>query len=167
MNAQILIAGVGNLFHGDDGFGSEVARRLAAVALPPEVRVVDFGIRGHDLAFALQDGYAAVILLDVAQRGGPAGTLYIIEPDLETGAPMPGEEALDTHGMHPSRVLRMIRTSGGVLPRIVLVACEPESFGPEEGAIGLSHPVAGAVPGAIELVQSLLLRMLAHEDGCP
>jgi hydrogenase maturation protease len=164
MRPCILIAGVGNLFHGDDAFGSEVARRLAGVPLPPEVRVVDFGIRGHDLAFALQDGYAAVILLDVAQRGGQPGTLYVIEPDTETFAAARGQEAVDTHGMHPLRVLRMIRASGALLPRILLVACEPESFGPEMGRMGLSRPVAAAVPGAMELVQSLLPRMVAHES---
>ena len=164
MKPRILIAGVGNIFHGDDGFGSEVARRLATVCLSPAVRVVDFGIRGHDLAFALQDGCGAVILLDVAQRGKPAGTLCVIEPDPETLAAAPGEEALDTHGMHPLRVLRMLRASGGVLPRIFLVTCEPESFGPEEGRMGLSHPVAAAVPGAVALVQTLLPRMIAHES---
>src|SRR5437899_8276886 len=125
MKPRILIAGVGNIFHGDDAFGSEVARRLAAASMPPEVRVVDFGIRGHDLAFALEDDYRAVILLDVTQRGGAAGALYVIEPDLENLHAAATDEVMDTHAMHPLRVLRLVRATGGTLPRVWLVGCEP------------------------------------------
>lgn len=160
---RLLIAGVGNVFHGDDAFGSEVARRLAALPMPSHARVVDFGIRGHDLAFALQDDYDAVILLDVTQRGGAPGALYVIEPDLRTLPADAVEGAMDTHSMHPSCVLRMIQAAGGDLPRIWLVGCEPATFGPEEGLMGLSEPVEAAVPEAMALVQSLLARISAHE----
>jgi hydrogenase maturation protease len=164
MKPRILIAGVGNLFRGDDAFGCEVARRLAAAPMPPEVRVVDFGIRGHDLAFALQDDYMAVILLDMTQRGGDPGALYMIEPDLENLNADATDGALDTHAMHPLRVLRLIQATGGKVPRIWLVGCEPGTFGPEEGQMGLSEPVAAAVPEAVTLIHSLLQRMCAHEQ---
>ncbi len=163
MKPRILIAGVGNLFHGDDGFGCEVARRLAEAPMPPEACVVDFGIRGHDLAFALQDDYGVVILLDVTQRGGSPGTLYGIELDpenLRTGAT---DDVMDMHAMHPLRVLRLIQATGGELPRLWLVGCEPETFGPEEGQMGLSESVEAAVSEAVALVHSLLKRMCAHD----
>jgi hydrogenase maturation protease len=163
MKPRILIAGVGNLFRGDDAFGSEVARRLTSTPIPPEVRVVDFGIRGHDLAFALQDDYVAVILLDVTQRDGVPGALYLIEPNLENLHADATDEMMDTHAMNPLRVLRLIQATGGKLPRVLLVGCEPGTFGPEEGQMGLSEPVAAAVPEAVALVHSLLKRMEAHE----
>lgn len=159
MKPRILIAGVGNLFRGDDAFGSAVARCLGESPIPLEVRVVDFGIRGHDLAFALQDDYAAVILLDVTQRGGKPGDLYVIEPDLENLHANATEELMDTHAMNPLRVLRMVQATGGKLPRLFLVGCEPVTFGPEEGLMGLSKPVEAAVPEAVALVHSLLKRM--------
>ncbi|HVH13782.1 MAG TPA: hydrogenase maturation protease, partial [Longimicrobium sp.] len=109
----ILVAGIGNIFLGDDGFGVEVVRRLAADALPAGVEVVDFGIRGMDLAYALQKPYAAVVMVDAAPRGGAAGTLYVIEPD--DGGDSPAE--LATHAMDPVRVLRLARTLGGTPPR--------------------------------------------------
>jgi len=160
MKPRILIAGVGNLFHGDDAFGSEVARRLIEIPMPREVRVIDFGIRGHDLAFALQDDYAAVILVDVIQRGSRPGDLVLIEPDVRADAT---DDIMDTHAMHPLRVLRMLHANGVKLPRLFLLGCEPETFGPEEGWMGLSNPVAAAVPEAVALVHSLLQRIAAHE----
>jgi hydrogenase maturation protease len=153
---MILVAGVGNIFHGDDAFGRDVARRLIDAPLPQQVRVIDFGIRGHDLAFALQDGYEAAILIDVARRGLTPGTVSVIEPDLDTLEFETTEAGIDTHAMHPLRVLRLLRAQGAELPRIWLVACEPATFGPDEGHIGLSTAVAAAVPEAVALVQSLL-----------
>ena len=133
---RFLVAGVGNLFHGDDAFGSEVARRLVESPLPDDVRVVDFGIRGHDLAFALQDEYEAVVLIDVAQRGETPGC---VRDRTESGKLRRGQRrVVDTHAMHPLRILRMIRANGGTLPRICFVACELLTFGPEEGQMGLS-----------------------------
>jgi hydrogenase maturation protease len=163
MKPRILIAGVGNLFCGDDAFGCELARRLAMAPMSPEVHVVDFGICGHDLAFALQTDYLAVILLDVTQRGGDPGTLYVIDLDLENLRAEATGEMMDTHGMHPLRVLRLIQAMGGKLPHIWLVGCEPKTFGPEEGQMGLSDPVAAALPEAVALVHGLLKGMPAHE----
>jgi hydrogenase maturation protease len=149
---RILIAGIGNIFHGDDAFGVEVASRLSGRSLPPEVRVVDFGIRGFDLAYALLDGYDVTILVDATSRGGLPGTLYTIEIDgnAPSGLNEPGiggttdgvatdDAAIDvaTHGMSPMRVLRMAKAMGSGDPyhsvgRILLVGCEPETLGSEE-----------------------------------
>jgi hydrogenase maturation protease len=161
---RILVAGVGNIFHGDDAFGSEVARRLAQSPLPPEVRVADFGIRGHDLAFALQEDFDAVILIDVAERRGPPGTLSVIElpPNGQSGGPSTGN--IDTHAVQPMQVLEFLRAHGFKLPPIWLVACEPATFGPEDGHMGLSEPVAAALPEAVTLVRSLVERLVSREE---
>jgi hydrogenase maturation protease len=161
---HILIAGIGNIFLGDDGFGSEVARQLASRRLPDDVRVVDFGIRGFDLAYALLDGYEVTIFVDATPRGGEPGTLYTIEPDLSELAKMDAQSALvETHGMNPMKVLAMVKTMGGEFKRILLVGCEPETLGPEEGLLGLSPPVEAAVDGAVRLVELLVAEILAGE----
>src|ERR1044071_2072655 len=139
---DILIACIGNIFLGDDGFGCEVARRLAARELPGEVRLVDFGIRGFDLAYALLDGYEVTIFVDATPRGGQPGTLYTIEPDLsELDGLDPQQMMVETHGMNPMKVLSMVKSMGGEFKRIFVVGCEPATFGPEEGQLGLSEPV--------------------------
>jgi hydrogenase maturation protease len=154
---RILVAGVGNIFFGDDGFGVEVSRRLTACALPDDVRVVDFGIRGFDLTFALLDeGYEAVVMVDVAQRGGQPGTLYVVEPELGAG---PGDIFVETHGMDPAKVLALAQAMGGKLDRLRLVACEPLSFGEDGMGMGLSPPVEAAVGPAVELVQSVVAQL--------
>src|SRR5258708_34886 len=107
---RILIACVGNIFLGDDAFGVEVAKRLAYRPLPPTVRVIDFGIRGLDLTYALLDGYEVAILVDAAPRGEPPGTLSVIQPDPIDQASLPpadvgaGDLLIETHGMHPAKV---------------------------------------------------------------
>src|SRR3984893_283283 len=119
---RILVAGIGNIFLGDDAFGVEVARRLSGRELPQGVRVTDFGIRGYDLAYALLDGYDTTILVDACPQGQPAGTLYVIEPDLENlGGPEEG--AVEAHSMNPLNVLRLAQSMGGRLKRILLVGC--------------------------------------------
>jgi hydrogenase maturation protease len=160
----ILVAGIGNIFMGDDAFGSEVARQLAAREWPSEVRVVDFGIRGFDLAYALLDGYETTILIDATPRGGDPGTLYVIEPDLSDLDTLdaPGM-MVETHGMNPMRVLAMVKSMGGAFQRILLVGCEPRPLESEEdGAMGLSLPVQEAVPRAIELIGSLVAQTLSE-----
>jgi hydrogenase maturation protease len=161
----ILIACVGNIFLGDDAFGVEVARRLAGRALPERVRVRDFGIRGLDLAYELLDGaYAAAILVDAVPRGGTPGTLYTIKPDLEDESLDDRQAALvETHGMDPMKVLRLVKVMGGDLARVTLVGCEPLAWGPEEGAMGLSSPVEAAVDEAVCLIESLVGKILAGE----
>jgi hydrogenase maturation protease len=163
---NILIAGIGNIFMGDDAFGCEVARRLAARSWPPGVRVVDYGIRGLDLAYALLDAPEAVILIDAAPRGGPPGTVYVIEPDIAGLATADaGEMLLDAHTMNPLKVLRMVQGLGGELKGITLVGCEPADLGsPEEGKMGLSEPVTLAVEQAVECVAALVAKILSPSD---
>lgn len=154
---RILVAGIGNIFLGDDAFGGEVARKLAARSWPDGVRVEDFGIRGFDLAYALLEGYDVAILIDVTQRGERPGTLYTIEPDLDNLDALEQEAAVDTHGMHPAKVLAMARALDATFGRVLLVGCEPETFGPEdEGCMGLSVPVQAAVDEAVRMVESLV-----------
>jgi hydrogenase maturation protease len=158
MSQRVLIAGVGNIFLQDDGFGVEVVKRLAAESLPDWVRVADFGIRGVHLAYEMLDGdYDAAILVDAASRGEEPGTVYLIEPDIETvDAPEPA--SLDAHGMDPQVVLQTIKTLGGMRGRLYIVGCEPLEM--EEG-IGLSAPVAGGVEDAIKLVHNIVERLSA------
>ena len=164
---NILVAGIGNIFLGDDGFGVEVAQQLVTRQLPEGVRVVDFGIRGFDLAYALLDAPDATILVDAMPRGDPAGTVYVLEPDLETAsdpteAPDHGQGAFQGHSMTPASVFALVRTLGGSPGNVTVVGCEPQTFGPEnEGQMGLSEPVAAAVPEAVAVVERLLAQLLA------
>src|SRR5215212_7277717 len=112
MNPSILIAGIGNIFLGDDAFGVEVAQRLTQRAWPEGVRVVDFGIRGFDLAYAILDGPDLTIMVDAVPRGEAPGTLYLIEPELGD-IDSAGDQALDTHGMNPVKVLQLVKRLGG------------------------------------------------------
>ena len=153
----ILVAGIGNIFLGDDAFGVEVVRRLASLQLPQSVRVTDFGIRGFDLAYALQDGYETTILVDACPHGQAPGTLYVIEPDLKgLDDPAAPQASIEAHAMNPVSVLRMARAMNIELNNILLVGCEPETLGGEEGQMGLSGPVEAAVDDAVKLVQSLI-----------
>lgn len=152
---EILIAGIGNIFQGDDAFGCEVARRLASLSWPPGVRVVDFGIRGLDLAYALLDNPALALLIDACPRRGTPGTLYVLEPTLEEG-PEAGPNLVDAHALDPMQVLRMVQSLGGQCGCIRVVGCEPAELGGEEGLMGLSEPVQAAVPAAVKLVQELV-----------
>ena len=161
----ILIAGIGNIFLGDDAFGIEVVRRLADVDLPESVRVADFGIRGFDLAYSLQDSYETTILVDACPQGEAPGTLYVIEPDLSGGdAPDTPSAVIEAHTMNPESVLRMARAMNIEVKNVVLVGCEPQTLGGEEGQMGLSAPVEAAVEEAVKLVESLINKIL-HKDG--
>lgn len=154
---RILIAGIGNVFLGDDGFGVVVAERLRARSLPDGVAVVDFGIRGVDLAFALQD-YDAAVLIDTVARGGKPGTLYVLEPE-----PPPDGTAIEMHAMTPDRVLAWVGAAAG--PATVrLVGCEPATFGPEGfGQAGLSPAVSAAVDPAIQIIEVVVDELIG--DG--
>jgi hydrogenase maturation protease len=157
----ILIAGIGNIFLGDDGFGVEVVRRLNMTKLPASVRVVDFGIRGFDLAYALQDGYETTILVDACPRGEDPGTLYVIEPDLKTlHDPGAAPAVADAHVMNPLSVLRMASAMNIEVRNILLVGCEPATLGGEEGQMGLSAVVEAAVPEAVRMIESLIGKLL-------
>ena len=163
---RILVAGVGNIFLGDDAFGVEVAQRLAQRPLSEEVRVVDFGIRGLDLTYALLDSYEAVILVDATPRGDPPGTLYLL--DLE-GVDPPAEgqagPLIEGHGMDPVRVLRLAAAMGGQVRRRLLVGCEPTPLAEaDEMQMGLSEPVRRAVDEAVVLIEELATRLLQGEQ---
>ena len=151
MTARVLIAGVGNLFLGDDGFGPEVVRRLAQTPLPPGVRAVDYGIRGMHLAYDLLDGYDALILVDAVPARESAGTVSVLQvSEFE-------DDDFDPHGMNPVAVLSSVERLGGTLPPTYVVGCAAADV--EEG-IGLSDPVAAAVPVAVERVRALLDRVV-------
>jgi hydrogenase maturation protease len=156
VSRRVLIAGVGNVFLGDDGFGVEVARRLAGRELPEGVEVVDFGIRGMDLAYALHDDYELVVFVDATPRGEEPGTVYLLEPEIEED----GEVTLDTHGMDPVRVIKLSRALGAPPTRTLVVGCEPrvvvggEDY--DDMLMELSEPVGAAVEEAAKLVESLV-----------
>jgi hydrogenase maturation protease len=160
---RVLVAGIGNVFLGDDGFGVELAGRLARRELPAGVEVVDFGIRGMDLAYALLEGWDAAVLLDATPRGEAPGTLSVIEPDVEAA-----DVAPEAHGMDPVKVLALARSLGGPPPRTIVVGCEPQAIvGPDDEEIvaGLSEPVRAALDGAVALVESVLDELTKGERG--
>jgi hydrogenase maturation protease len=161
----VLVAGIGNIFLGDDGFGVEVAQRLAARPQPDGVQVTDFGIRGFDLAFALLDEPEATILIDAMPRGGTPGTVYVLEPDLDAGpeatAPDHAEGSFQGHAMTPDSVFALVRTLGGRPRNVTVIGCEPFTFGPEnEGQMGLSEPVAQSVDVAVLAVEQQIARLV-------
>jgi hydrogenase maturation protease len=158
---RLLIAGIGNIFLGDDAFGCEVVARLLRMTWPNEVRIVDFGIRGLDLAYAMLRENQTVILVDATPQGGSPGTIYTMELSLDdVGLP---NAILDTHSMHPLNVLRLVQTLGGTPGRILLVGCEPADFGHEtDGRMGLSENVQSAVEHAIPVIESLVTEFLSH-----
>ena len=158
---SILVGGIGNIFEGDDAFGVEVVRCLSARTLPADVDLIDFGIRGIDLAYALTNGYRIAILLDAAQRGEPPGTLSVVEPEDKSHSESVAPSA---HDLDPETVLRCVSDHEGVCKTIVLVVCEPQALGGEDGAIGLSGPVTAAIAPAADLVERLIASFL-HEDS--
>jgi hydrogenase maturation protease len=158
---RILIACVGNIFLGDDGFGVEVARRLSLKTLPPGAVVKDFGIRGFDLAYALMEPQELTILVDACARGFEPGTVFLLEPDPLDEA----QHGVEPHGMNPMNVLRMVKSLGGTTGRVLIVGCEPAELGSEhDGQFGLSQPVEAAVDQAIAMIESLVSKVL---DGEP
>ncbi len=161
---RILIAGIGNIFFGDDAFGCEVAQRLAGKEWPEGIELRDFGIRGIDLAYALLEPRDFVILVDAMPRGGTPGTLYLLEPDIpEPGDPAAeGESLWNAHTMHPEKVLRLAQSLGADLKRILLIGCEPAPFDPENDiCTGLSGPVEATVSAAARITE-MIVRQLAE-----
>lgn len=156
---RTLVAGVGNIFLGDDGFGVEVVHRLLAGPLPAGVKVVDYGIRGLHLAYELLDGYDELVLVDALPRGGDPGTVYVFEP--ATGDPGGGPDddpggaapPMDGHDMNPQAVLALVRALGGRLGRVVVIGCEPADA---SDRMGLTAPVAAAVDRAVHTVRDLI-----------
>ncbi len=160
--ATILVAGIGNIFLGDDGFGVEVAKRLSTHEFPAGVRVIDFGIRGFDLAYALQDGYETTILVDAYPHGQAPGTISLVEPDLSK-LDEAQQGVVETHGMNPLNVLRMASAMNGGLKKVLLVGCEPVTFGGDEGHMGLSEAVEAAVDEAVKMIVATVDKILKNE----
>jgi hydrogenase maturation protease len=154
MKGTVLVAGIGNIFLSDDGFGPEVARRLSARALPDGVKVVDYGIRGMHLAYDLLDGYDGLVIVDALPRQGEPGDIVV----LQVGPDDLGDGEFDAHGMAPVAVLGSLASMGGELPPTYVVGCEPADL--EEG-MGLTPVVEGAVDRAIDAVLSVLTEQLA------
>jgi len=154
---RILVAGVGNIFLGDDGFGVEVVRRLAGRPLPEGVLVADIGIRGVHLAFELLDGVDLLVLADAAQRGEQPGTVSVLEVEAATatapGGATTGGLLMDAHDLAPDAVLGLLGALGGEVGRTVVVACEPADLTP---GIGLSSPVAAAVDEAVAAIERIV-----------
>jgi hydrogenase maturation protease len=167
MCPRILVAGIGNIFLGDDGFGVEVVQRLARKSLPENVRVIDFGIRGFDLTMALLDDVDLVILVDAAPRGGSPGTLYLIEPDpVGDNEPVEHGEMLDPHSLDPVKVLRLVKSMGGRPGRVLVVGCEPGNLVSLEDwdvTPGLSEAVEQSVEEAVALIESLVKEALEYQ----
>jgi hydrogenase maturation protease len=153
---MILVAGIGNIFHGDDAFGSEMARLLQRRDWPEDVQVVDFGIRSFDLMYALMDGYEAVVLIDATPLGGAPGSLYLIEPELRDD----DIAELETHNMNPARVLAAARQMGAEPKSVYVLGCEPEAL---EG-MGLSEQVQGVMDAATGMIEELLHRIRTEKE---
>lgn len=159
MKPDILVAGIGNIFLGDDAFGVEVAQRLACRELPAGVQVIDFGIRGFDLAFALMDDYGAVILIDAVPRGEAPGTLFTIEPDWDSLV----SAGVEAHSMNPMKVLAMVKAMGGQPKRILLVGCEPSPMPEDEERMGLSEPVERSLDQAVTIIETLIKQLQGEQ----
>jgi hydrogenase maturation protease len=163
---SILIAGVGNSWLRDDGFGGEVARRLAEVELPAGVSVMDAGTGGLDLAYEVMRGYDALVILDVSPQGGEPGTLYVMEPDEAT---VPGGiedgDVINPHAMDPQTVLRFVKSVGAWPGKVMVVACEPEQV--SEMGWGLSQRVRDAVERAVGLVLETVEELRAGRVAAP
>lgn len=168
MNGRVLVAGIGNIFLGDDAFGGEVAQRLQRRPLPKGVRVEDFGIRSYDLVYALMEDWDLAILVDALPRGGAPGTIYTLAPEVLAGV---GSATMaDAHSMNPVSVLQMlevlgagrVQKDGGMgarQQRLLVVGCEPATVEPDpEGKIGLSTPVNAAVEQAVSMIEDLIIR---------
>ncbi|MFJ9784268.1 hydrogenase maturation protease [Amycolatopsis sp. NPDC101161] len=149
MRPRVLVAGIGNIFLSDDGFGVEVIKELEQAELPPWVQIADYGIAGMHLAYDLMGGYDTTILLDATPHGRVPGTLSLIEADTEDLATA---ASIDAHGMRPDAVFRLLRLLGGDAGRVLLVGCEPACL--DEG-IGLSPEVTAAIPAAVRAVTEL------------
>ena len=174
MRARVLVAGIGNVFLGDDGFGVAVAQELfrRRAFEHDDVRLGDYGIRGYDLAYEILDGYETVVLIDATQRGDAPGTLYVIEADPHSGVdlaadPDHGQGAFQGHLMTPAAVFHLVHTLGGSMGRVLVVGCEPATFGPENiGLMELSPVVAAAVPEAATTVERVV-GGVQHEGAIP
>ena len=161
---KILIAGVGNAWLRDDGFGGEVARKLEQLELPDGVVVMDAGTGGLDLAYEVMRGYDALVILDVSRQGGEPGTLYVMEPDEESvSGGIEDGEVINPHAMDPQTVLRFVKSIGAWPGRVMVIACEPADV--EEMGWGLSEQVQEAVDRAVKLVVETVEELRSEPVG--
>ena len=160
---RILIAGLGNIFQGDDGFGSEVIRALEGIEFPNEVTVRDFGTRSYDLAYALADDYDLKILVDAVPQKSPPGTVYLIEPDLNRLNELVSGE-IEPHSMDPTSLLQMARSIGDLQGRYYIVGCEPAILEDDNAEAGLSEPVRSAIPEAVKIILFLVADALSEPE---
>jgi hydrogenase maturation protease len=161
---RLLVAGIGNIFLGDDAFGVEVARRLALQGLPDEARIIDFGIRGLDLTYALLDGYETVVLVDAIARGEPPGTLSVLELPTSGTEEAPAGMLVEAHNLDPARVLQLASSLGAKVGRLILVGCEPTpSNDPDDFGSDLSAAALAAVDEAVPLITTLVASLLRGE----
>ena len=161
---KILIAGVGNAWLRDDGFGGEVARRLEQLSLPENVVVMDAGTGGLDLAYEVMRGYDALVILDVSRQGGEPGTLYVMEPEEESvNGGIEDGQVINPHGMDPQTVLRFVKSIGAWPGRVMVIACEPADV--EEVGWGLTEQVKEAVDRAVTLVVETVEELRSEPVG--
>lgn len=162
MTPSILIAGVGNIFLGDDAFGSVVVDRMANSNLPLQARIVDFGIRGFDLSFELLKNYDLVIFIDAISKGSGPGSISVLEI---TPANVPDTSAPDAHGMVLAKSIELARTMGARFGKLCVIGCKPETVEPKQnGEFALSASVAAAVEPAIQLVHLVVKEFLESKE---
>jgi hydrogenase maturation protease len=165
---RILVAGIGNIFFGDDAFGCEVAAELAKRPLPDGIKVRDFGIRSYDLAYAMMEDYELIIFIDAVSRGEAPGTLSLIEPEMNKNKLDEAEaEVVNAHSMSPVRVLQLVRSLGGQPRKLYVVGCEPGVLESEDGRMGLSERVAAAVEPAVNMIQKLIGDLIQTDSVGP
>jgi hydrogenase maturation protease len=156
MTARILVAGIGNIFLGDDGFGPEVMRHVVEQPHADDVHLIDYGIRGMHLAYDLLEEWRALVLVDALPDRGAPGTLHVFEADHETLSPTAG---LEVHSMDPAAVFATLTALGGTAPRTIVVGCEVKNV---DECMGLSEPVAAAVPAAVAAINDVLVDLAAR-----
>jgi hydrogenase maturation protease len=161
---RVLVAGIGNIFLGDDGFGVEVVNRLDPAAMPAGAHVVDVGIRSVHLAYELLDGWDVLILIDAMHLGEQPGTVVTFQPDVDSLLGGADPASLNAHAMNPVVVLSMLRDLGGVMPRVLIVGCQPQSI---DECLGLSDVVASAIAPAVDAVHRLVADVCGRADSFP
>jgi hydrogenase maturation protease len=163
MTGRILVAGVGNVFLGDDAFGVEVVRLLVERPQPPGVQIRDYGIRGVHLVYELLDGYDLFVLVDAAPRGEAPGTVSVLEVELPSPQAQP---VIDAHSLTPDAIFGLLSSLGGHSGRNLVVACEPAEV---DAGMGLTDPVREALPHAVRAVEEILAQATAPgaQAGAP
>ncbi|MFG1929789.1 hydrogenase maturation protease [Mycobacterium sp. NPDC048908] len=159
MTSRILVAGIGNIFLGDDGFGPEVMRHVPQRLAGSRVELVDYGIKGMHLAYDLLDGCEALVLIDAIPNRGAPGTVHVFEADHEN---LTATAGLDAHAMDPGAVFAALNALGGTPPHTVVIGCEAANV--DEG-IGLSTAVAAAIPEAVRALENVLTHLLDPVKG--